>query len=391
MNRKHTLSKRSTRIICGLGVILNALLLAVAVQAKAATSRQTIEAAYIPLADHYAALVAYELFRENMVHADFKITQMKNWDLLKAYFLEEKADMAFVMSPLAMDMFHGNPKFRWVGLMHRDGNALAVNSIFEHALKLSAKRLDRHPDESVALALKQFRLDHDRPTYVAVPHVLSTHSVVLYTYLKQFGVSLALQPNELADVLVLPVAPPKAPFYIKSKGVRGFPSAFEQSLPWADVVETQGFGKVAWYSKDVMKWPKGHVECITIASDDALDSKYEAVKEVVESIHKAGEFIEQARVEGGSKLEQLILLIRKHIPAHTADAIRASLDPGLKVINYQDLHIDKAGLEYIMEYALDGKILKHGIDVNSFMDKRFLPDASSVKVQDVRVDQGVDQ
>jgi NitT/TauT family transport system substrate-binding protein len=80
--------------------------------------RQKIKALYIPLADHYAALVAYERYRDEMIYADFEIIQMKNWDLLRAYFKSGEADMAYVMSPLAMDMYRGSPNFRWIGLMH---------------------------------------------------------------------------------------------------------------------------------------------------------------------------------------------------------------------------------------------------------------------------------
>ncbi len=54
---------------------------------------QTIHARYIPLADHYAALVVYEPYREHMNHADFKVEQMKNRDLLRAYFQSGKIDI----------------------------------------------------------------------------------------------------------------------------------------------------------------------------------------------------------------------------------------------------------------------------------------------------------
>ncbi|MEJ1353206.1 MAG: hypothetical protein RPV21_01375 [Candidatus Sedimenticola sp. (ex Thyasira tokunagai)] len=56
--------------------------------------------------------MAYERYRDKMVHADFRIEQMKNWDLLRAYFQSGEVDMAYVMSPLAMDMYRENPYFR---------------------------------------------------------------------------------------------------------------------------------------------------------------------------------------------------------------------------------------------------------------------------------------
>ena len=90
-------------------------------QFSVANERETIKSLSIPLADHYAALVAYERYAFKMKYADFQIEQMKNWDFLRSYFQSGEVDMAFVMNPLAMDMFNEKPHFRWVGLMHRDG------------------------------------------------------------------------------------------------------------------------------------------------------------------------------------------------------------------------------------------------------------------------------
>lgn len=335
------------------------------------TSRQLIHALYIPLADHYAALVAYESYREQMVHADFRIEQMKNWDLLRAYFQSGEVDMAYVMSPLAMDMYRERPQFRWVGLMHRDGNALAINDIINAEVQLPEKRVDRKPNAKVAQALKRFRQQSGRATEIGMPHLLATHSVVLYRYLKENEATLTLSPRDSADVRAITVPPPKSPAFIRGKSNRAQPAAFEQSLPWADVVETGGFGHVAWYSKDVMPWKHGHVECIALATDRAINEKYNAVKEVMAYIHRAGDDIEKARSEGGEALEAIVKIVRKHIPAHTREAIIASLDPHLRVINYQYLNVDKAGLKQIMDLAVEGSILKTPVDIDTFADTRF--------------------
>ena len=333
--------------------------------------RQTIKALYIPLADHYAALVAYERYRDKMVHADFQIQQMKNWDLLRAYFQSGEVDMAYVMSPLAMDMYRENPHFRWIGLMHRDGNALAINDLLNKDIQLPSNRKDRKPDAKVAAALKKVHQASGRSTEIGMPHLLATHTVVLYRYLKENGLKLTISLNNEAEVLAIAVPPPKSPSFIKSKSNRAIPAAFEQSLPWADVVETGGFGHVAWYSKDVMPWPHGHVECIALATDKAIAGKQKAVNEVMAAIHKAGEDIEIAREQGGAALDSIVEIVRKHIPLHTRDAIIASLNPNLRVINYQNLNVDKAGIKLIMDLAVEGGILKEPIDIDAFADTQF--------------------
>lgn len=336
-----------------------------------ANTKQSVHALYIPLADHYAALVAYERYRHEMVYADFAIEKMGNWDLLRAYFQSGGADMAFVMSPLAMDMYREKPNFRWVGLMHRDGNALAINELFNRQVKLPKSRHERLPTPAVAKVLKQNYHLTNKAIQIGVPHVLSTHSVVLYKYLKEHGVSLSISTNKPAEVLAITVAPPKAPTFIKSRSNRAELSAFEQSLPWADIVESQNAGYIAWYSKDVITWPKGHVECIALAHDQAIKHKFSAVKEVMHYIRQAGNDIEQARLEGGDALNKIIKIVRKHIPQHSEKAIIASLNPALKVINYQHLNIDKAGLRHIMKLAVEGNIIPEAIDINAFADTRF--------------------
>ncbi len=333
---------------------------------------KTVKALYIPLADHYAALVAYERYRDQMQYADFQIKRMKNWDLLRAYFQSGEADMAFVMSPLAMDMYRETQNFRWIGLMHRDGNALAVNDLIYKRLTLPEDRGERKPTNDVAEALRSFYRETGKQTLIGMPHLLSTHTVVLYHYLKEHNLQLSLKPNINAEVRAIAVAPPKALIFIKGKSNRAQPAAFEQSLPWADVVETQGFGHVAWYSKDVMPWPEGHVECIALATDRAIDNKFEATREVMSYIHKAGLEIERARTQGGEALEDIVNIVRKHIPAHNREAIIASLDPRLRVINYQKLNIDKAGIKQIMDFAVEGGVLKAPIDIDRFADERFI-------------------
>jgi len=333
--------------------------------------RQPVKAIYIPLADHYAAVIAYEKYREQMKHADFSLEQMKNWDLLRAYYQSGEVDMAFVMSPLAMDMYNEKPTFRWVGLMHRDGNALAINDLINQKVQLPKKRIDRKPDHKVAAAFSAFRQSRGKPTEIGMPHLMATHSVVLYKYLKDNGLSMAIGRGKKEDVVIIGVAPPKSPTYLRKNNNRGRPAAFEQSLPWADVVETQNFGHVAWYSKDVLPWKNGHVECIALAQDKSIQEKEAAIREVIYFIHKAGQDIEQARAQGGEALANIADMVRKHIPEHNKAAIMQSLRLDLNVINYQHLNNDEAGLKVIMDLAVEAGIINQGVDIQAFSDRRF--------------------
>lgn len=336
-----------------------------------AAEKVPLKALYVPLADHYAALVAYEKYRDQMKYANFQLEQMKSWDLLRAYFRSGRVDMAFVMAPLAMDMYAEKPYFKWVGLMHRDGSALAINTRLNKKVKIAVQRGFRKPDARVAEAFAQVHKETGEAIPVGLPHLMSTHSVVLYRYLKDHGLTMSVKPNANAHVQALSVAPATSPIFLQRKGLRNLPAAFVQSLPWADVVESQGSGHVAWYSKDIIPWQHGHVECIAIATNEAIKNKAKAIREVMFYIQQAGADIEKARAQKGEALEEIVRMVRKHIPAHNRDAIIASLDYDLHVINYQNLNVDKAGLKLIMDLAVEGKILQKPVDIDVFADTQF--------------------
>ncbi len=350
--------------------VITALLLFVT-QSGLTAEKVPIKAIYIPLADHYPGLVAYETYCDIMTEADYQIEQMKNWSLLRANFMSGEVDMAFIICPMAMDMFADKPDFRWISLLHRDGNALAVNDLLNADIKLSEDRKDRKPDGKTAEAFAAVKKQTGKPVECGVPALQSTHIVVLYKYLKDHGKAMNIGVGNDHDVLVIAVPPPKSPSFLKKKNNRNTSASFEQSLPWADVVETQNYGHVAWYSKDVMRWPHGHVECIVIATDKAIKEKSEALREVVYYLHQAGLDIENARREGGDAMTRITAMIRQHIPEHNQEAIIQSLRPDLNVINYYNLNVDKAGLKQIMDYAVEGGILKKAIDIDAFADSRF--------------------
>jgi NitT/TauT family transport system substrate-binding protein len=339
--------------------------------ASFSVEKQDVHALYIPLADHYAAIVAYEKFRHELQYANFTLEKMPNWDLLKAKFSAGDADMAFSMSPLALAMYAKNPNFKWIGLMHRDGNGLAVNHKLSAQLALHHSRVNRAPNNGLANVVRA-EIKKGQRVIIGVPHLKSTHSVALYAYFKLHNLHVSFQPNINDDVLAVAVAPAKSPGFVLSYNNRGMPAAIEQSLPWIDVVETGNFGKVIWYSKDVLETQHGHVECIALANLSALETKHAAIKETFNLIKKAGALIEQARNQGGPSLDEVIQIVQKHIPLHTEKAIRASLDPNLRVINYERLDIDKPGLTTIMNLALEGGVINQAVDIDEFAADTFL-------------------
>lgn len=337
-----------------------------------------IKAVGIPLADHYAGIVAYEKYRHKMEHADFQLLLLPGPDFVRAYFRSEPdADIAFNVCPMVMDMFAEKADFKWISLIHRDGNTLVINSEINKHLSLSPDKQNLKPDDKLAAAISELKEHFHKPVECAVPSPLATHTTVLYKYLKDHHLQMDFLKRENVDVILNIVKPPESPVFLKKKASRMEPALFEQSLPWGELAEIGGYGRIAWYSKDVMHHAKGHVECVIIARDSAVREKYEAVKEVVYYIHKAGQDIEAARRIGGMDLDRIIAMIQKHIPEHSRLSIIQSLRPDLMVINYNNLNIDgnsKESLRQIMDLAVEAGLLKKAIDIEKLADERFSTD-----------------
>jgi len=351
--------------------------------AEDGSDRPVVRVIGLPLADHYPAMVALERYGAKMQGVDYRLELLAGPELLRARFRDEDVDIALVPCPIALDMFSEQGDFRWVGLVHRDGNALAINDLMNAYVNLPVDRRERVPDEKVAQAYSKIKKEMGRPSECGVPSRLSTHTVILYKYLKDHGKTLGLTAGSDGDVVVTVVAPPKAPAYLKAQNSRAAPASFEQSLPWAEMAEAGGFGHVAWYSKDVMPWPGGHVECIMIAKDRSIAKKEAAIREVVYSIHKAGRDLEEARRAGGRVLDEVVGMIQKHVPAHTRESIVESLRSDLNVINYYNLNVDqnsRDSLKQIMDLAVEGGILKRAVDIPALADGRFSTEITKKEV-----------
>ena len=340
-----------------------------------AQEKMRIKALAIPLADHYPAIVAYEKYKNQMQYAEYDLLILNGPNLVRSYFYSyDDADVALNVSPMVMDMFAHKPNFRWISLIHRDGNALAINDTMNQEVKLHPEKSKRLPDEKIAQAFSDLKMKNSEIVHIAIPSLLATHTTILYKYLKEHNKTMSLYKYDNPDVLLKIVKPPKSPMFLQSQTTLSHPAALEQSMPWPEIANANSHGHIAWYSKDVMQTKHGHVECIVIAKDEAIQNKRKALEEFVYFLHKAGRDIEAARAQGGEALEEIVQIIRKHIPAHSRASIQETLRIDINAINYKNLNIDaevKRNFAEIMDLAYEAKFIKTKIDIDALVDDSF--------------------
>ena len=342
-------------------------------------TKPSINAMYLPIAGHYAGIIAYEKYRKDMKSVSFSIQRVKNWETLKTQFLSGETDMAFTTAPLAIAMFSEKPFFRWVSLLHRNGSALAVNDQFLKTFTLADSRIQRKPTDALAIAIKEYQRQTQKPVPVSVPFIQSTQTLILYQYLMAHDLSLSLTNSDTSKAAVKTVVTSsvRSPFFLKRHNSRTEVAAFEQSLPWADVAEIKHYGKLAWYSKDILKWPNGHVDNLALAQDRTIRNKKAALKEVIYYLHQAGRDINNAQLKGAEALKVIAAMIRQHIPEHSEKAIIQSLSSDLNAISYTHLNIDEAGLQLIMDLSIEADIIQRRINITDFSNHAFSSNISA--------------
>jgi NitT/TauT family transport system substrate-binding protein len=308
------------------------------------------------------------------VEADFEIERMPSWQVLRAAFREGRADMAFIICPEALQMFSERPDFRWVGLLHRNGNQLIINRELAQHIELAENPKDRKPDGQVAEWLLQGMQSGNENVYCGLPAPRATHSVVFYKYLRDHDLKMGTtRLGTDGEVTTEIVRPGEATAYMRKRNNRSEMACTQQSLPWGDVIEERGDGKIAWYSKDVLVWPNGHVECIVIASDKALREKRAAVVEVLQAINQAGKELETARKGDEALMGRLVGYIQEHVPEHSRTGILDALDIERGGIRYDHLSVDDnavGSLREIMSLAIEAGILEEYVDLESFAIKQ---------------------
>lgn len=353
----------------GTGVLLTALLAGAMGQASA---KEPIVALYLPIIDHYSVLLAHQRYGKQMKDADFSVQQMPGFNELRQKFESGEADIAVLTAPLALDMYQGKPNFQVVALAHRNGSALSVNSAFAKLLTLPTDRADRKPGDEFAQAVKKLADKAGNPVTLGVPTLQSTHALVMYKYMKDHGVKM-ITPKDPSGVMVAKQVPPtRSADYLKAAGALGQGAVTVQSQPWGDVFESSGIGNIVWYSKDVMKQPKGHVECIVIASANAIKNKRAALAEVIESIHRAGGDLQSAIGVGDREVLPIASAISEaYVPTHKPEVITASMSKTIGAIGFNDLNVDMDGLKQLQDLGLASGFQKAPVDLDKFADRSF--------------------
>ncbi|HRF90052.1 MAG TPA: ABC transporter substrate-binding protein, partial [Desulfobacter postgatei] len=275
-------------------------------------------------------------------HFDLSTSLMGGWNPIQEGLESGEIDCAFVLAPIAMDLFAYDAPIQLVLFAHKNGSTFVRS---------------RHYD---------YRFDSLQSFYkykvVDIPHKMSVHHMLAHQFLKELGLKPGVPGKKAINVRFEVVPPIKMPGIMEeNEDVGGFMVA----EPVATKAIKAGIGNLEFYS--ATRW-ENHPCCIVAMQKDFIQKHPEAVQEFVSLLVDTGEFIENDK-------------------ARAADIAVKFLDPEGKMglnpqvlqnvfsqpmaIRWDGLYPEASDLDKIQRYMHDVMEIGKIIDLENFIDPSF--------------------
>jgi NitT/TauT family transport system substrate-binding protein len=304
-----------------------------------ALTKTHLKVGYLPILDHLTLLVSHAKDRCTFQQVEIEPKMFKAWGEMVGALKAGVIDAAFILSPLAMDLFNQGVDIKVILLAHRDGSAITIKTgqpIFEAAdLKNKA---------------------------IAIPDRKATHTALLNHYLMQAGLSLK-------EVQTKVIAPPNM---IKAM-LLGKIDAFIVAEPFGAKAQHDGVGKILVLTKDIIK---NHVECIVVIHQRVIKEHPQAVQEWVDSLIRAGQWIDQDKLNNGSK-GVAHLTSKTYYPHSEANIIRGLQNPAAR-ISFSDLNPVQKDFQTIVNISVPAGIIDK-VNLEAFIDDSFYQKSKGIR------------
>lgn len=301
---------------------------------NAALAKEVLRVGYMPIMDHLIFPVSHALDNKQYQQVEVKPRLFKKWSELIGALKANKIDAAFILAPLAMSLFEKEANIKVILLAHRNGSSITVT-------KTSAI------DDAVDLKGKN----------IGIPGKKSTHVTLLNAYLKRAHLSLK-------DVTLKSIAPPN----MQQAMELGFIDAFIVAEPFGSKAVKQNKGNLLILSRNIL--PE-HIDCIVIMKDNFLNQHPEAVKEWLNSLVNASQWIENDRQTTHAQSIANLVSDGLYYP-HSKDLIINALTEPLEKISFTNLKPEMIDFETTLNLSKEAGILNN-VDLTQFVDTRFYP------------------
>lgn len=309
-----------------------------------------IKVAHIQITDHLTLAVLKYLIDSKKItpqHFELETQCAASWNSVQDSLESGEVEAAFVLAPIAMDLFAHQVPINVILYAHKNGSICV-----------------RKKSEDSTEELR----DIYRNKIFYIPHLLSIHHMLAFMFMREIGLNPGLTDNPDADVFFEVVPPIKMPeLIVHNEEVAGFMVA----EPMGSKAIIDGSAELMYLSSEIWDY---HPCCVVAMQRQLIEDYPEAVQEFTNLLVRAGLFIKSkprtsAQIgvnffDSGSELG-LTSTMLENVLQHPL---------GIKTDNLYPVVQD---LEQIQQYMNDEMGIGRKVDVHKLIVPKFADEAYS--------------
>ena len=308
-----------------------------------------LNVAHIQITDHLALGALKHRIDQGEVepeHFDLATSLKAGWNPIQEGLESGEIDCAFVLAPIAMDLFAYDSPIKLVLFAHKNGSTFVRSRHYDH-------RFD---------SLQSFY----KYKVVDIPHKMSVHHMLAHQFLKELGLKPGVPGKKAINVRFEVVPPIKMPEIMKeNEDVAGFMVA----EPVATKAIATEVGNLEFYSAN--RW-EDHPCCIVAMQDDFIQKYPEAAQEFVSLLVETGEYIENDKIRA-ARIAVDILDPEGKIGLNPEVLKNVFSQP--LAIRWDGLYPQAEDLDKIQRYMHDVMEIGKIIDLEKFIENSFADQA----------------
>ena len=321
------------------------------VERQSASGKTIMRVAHLPITDHIILGVVQHFMQKNKYvaeHFELEVIRMATWNAVSHALESGEVDAAFVLAPIAMDLFSVGVPIKLILFAHKNGSIFVRNRQGEKY---------QEPFQ-----------DFFKEKAFLIPHTMSVHHMIAHMFFSNIGLKPGAMGHENPN-LHFEVSPlPKMHDFIKASSES---CGFFVAEPLGTKAIASSLADLILLSSEI--W-ENHPCCVVTMQDDFINQFPDAVFEFTNFMVKAGQFVGE----------------RPGIAAEIGvDFLDPNREQGLKVpllknvlseplgIKTTDLYPSVHDLDKIQRYMHDKMGVGQIIDLQSFVDLTFADKACS--------------
>jgi chemotaxis signal transduction protein/ABC-type nitrate/sulfonate/bicarbonate transport system substrate-binding protein/AmiR/NasT family two-component response regulator len=308
------------------------------------SGKPRLTVAHIQITDHLTLGVLKNHIEINKVtpqHFALETKCMPSWNPVQQALEKGEVDAAFILAPIAMDLFSYQVPIKLVLFAHKNGS-IAV----------------RDKKEGTSLSIQ----DSFRGKTFYIPHILSIHHMLMSMFLREIGLNPGLAGHEGVDVFFEVVPPVRMPEFLANN-----PEAcgFTVAEPMGTKSIAAGTGKLLYLSGEMWEY---HPCCVVVFREEFINSFPDAVQEFTNLLVQSGQFIYKFP-EKAAEIGVGFLDPEKKLGLNVPVLRNVLKEP--KGIKTDDLFPVVKDLERIQKYMNQQMGIGTMIDLERFVEPRF--------------------